>query len=66
MAEPISDEHGNFRLLFAGEATNKTHFSTVHGAVDSGRREAFRLLGLDFENLPYDGEEWPKMNEATN
>jgi len=33
-------------LLFAGEATHPHYFSTVHGAVESGRREAERLLQL--------------------
>merc|ERR1719318_1913388 len=34
------------RILFAGEATHSTHFSTVHGAIESGQREADRILGL--------------------
>lgn len=36
----------NFKpiLLFAGEATSMHHFSTVHGAVESGYREANRLV----------------------
>ncbi|XP_017481757.1 PREDICTED: spermine oxidase-like [Rhagoletis zephyria] len=32
-------------ILFAGEATHETHFGTVHGAVESGIREAKRLEG---------------------
>ena len=28
------------RLRFAGEASHPRHFSTVHGAMDAGRREA--------------------------
>ncbi|XP_017838417.1 spermine oxidase isoform X2 [Drosophila busckii] len=32
-------------LLFAGEATSPHHFSTVHGAVETGLREARRLIG---------------------
>lgn len=31
-------------LLFAGEATSIHHYSTVHGAVESGYREANRLI----------------------
>ena len=32
------------QLLFAGEATHRTHYSTTHGAYFSGLREANRLL----------------------
>ncbi|KAH8407702.1 hypothetical protein KR222_011043 [Zaprionus bogoriensis] len=32
-------------LLFAGEATSPNHYSTVHGAVETGLREARRLSG---------------------
>lgn len=35
------------RIRFSGEATNETHFSTVHGAIESGWREAEIIL----ENL---------------
>lgn len=31
-------------ILFAGEATHDHYYSTVHGAVESGFREADRLL----------------------
>ena len=31
-------------LCFAGEATNTHYYSTVHGAVESGWREAERLI----------------------
>ncbi|BBX01254.1 amine oxidase [Mycolicibacterium moriokaense] len=40
LAEPIND-----RLAFAGEATNPEFFATVHGAYQSGIREAERILG---------------------
>lgn len=33
-------------VLFAGEATHSKHPSTVHGAIDSGWREANRLMEL--------------------
>ncbi|XP_055838796.1 spermine oxidase-like [Episyrphus balteatus] len=33
-------------VLFAGEATNDHHFSTVHGAVETGWREAQRLADI--------------------
>ncbi|KAI9112533.1 hypothetical protein K1719_016456 [Acacia pycnantha] len=32
------------QILFAGEATHRTHYSTTHGAYLSGLREANRLL----------------------
>lgn len=32
------------QILFAGEATHRTHYSTTHGAYFSGLREASRLL----------------------
>ncbi|XVF88755.1 hypothetical protein PTKIN_Ptkin19aG0077000 [Pterospermum kingtungense] len=32
------------QILFAGEATHRTHYSTTHGAYFSGLREANRLL----------------------
>ncbi|XP_052748436.1 spermine oxidase-like [Galleria mellonella] len=44
LAEPITDSSGNPRILFAGEATNSIHFGTVHGASETGFREATRLL----------------------
>lgn len=48
MAEPLprgkSDEEPRLQILFAGEATHRTHYSTTHGAYFSGIREADRLL----------------------
>jgi spermine oxidase len=35
---------GDGRVLFAGEATNEKHFGTVHGAIESGWREADRII----------------------
>ena len=40
LAQPV----GQNRVLFAGEATNQRHFSTVHGAIESGWREADRII----------------------
>ena len=40
LAKPV----GNGQILFAGEATNERHYSTVHGAVESGWREADRII----------------------
>lgn len=34
IAEPVKNLH------FAGEATNFQHYSTVHGAIETGYREA--------------------------
>ncbi len=40
LAEPVGDQ-----LFFAGEATSTGGWSTAHGAVGSGLREAARILG---------------------
>ncbi|KAL1563311.1 spermine oxidase [Salvia divinorum] len=49
LAEPLPkyggvDSAPALQILFAGEATHKTHYSTTHGAYFSGLREANRLL----------------------
>ncbi|CAL1414145.1 unnamed protein product [Linum trigynum] len=56
MAEPLPKVDGEdccssassslkmLQILFAGEATHRTHYSTTHGAYFSGIREANRLL----------------------
>uniref|UniRef100_A0A0A9CTF9 Amine oxidase domain-containing protein n=1 Tax=Arundo donax TaxID=35708 RepID=A0A0A9CTF9_ARUDO len=52
MSEPLprgQQDHGDdgrapLRVLFAGEATHRTHYSTTHAAYLSGVREANRLL----------------------
>ncbi|XP_015127867.1 spermine oxidase [Diachasma alloeum] len=38
-------------LQFAGEATDPAHFSTVHGAITSGWREADRLINFYNQKL---------------
>jgi len=38
LAEPVGQ-----RVLFAGEATSRAYFGTLHGAVESAQREALRL-----------------------
>ncbi|KAI5646435.1 flavin containing amine oxidoreductase domain-containing protein [Phthorimaea operculella] len=47
LATPLVDAAGKPRVLFAGEATELIHFSTVHGASDSGHREAMRILNFE-------------------
>ncbi|KAK6151944.1 hypothetical protein DH2020_014579 [Rehmannia glutinosa] len=49
LAEPLPQINGSdstppLQILFAGEATHRTHYSTTHGAYFSGLREANRLL----------------------
>ncbi|KAF5189220.1 Amine oxidase [Thalictrum thalictroides] len=48
MAKPLpsisKDGVPPLQVLFAGEATHRTHYSTTHGAYFSGIREANRLL----------------------
>ncbi|KAL5728787.1 spermine oxidase [Ranunculus cassubicifolius] len=48
MARPLpsisKDGVRPLQILFAGEATHRTHYSTTHGAYFSGIREANRLL----------------------
>ncbi|XP_054379084.1 peroxisomal N(1)-acetyl-spermine/spermidine oxidase isoform X4 [Pongo abelii] len=48
MAQPLpADGAGaQLQILFAGEATHRTFYSTTHGALLSGWREADRLLSL--------------------
>ncbi|CRL05312.1 CLUMA_CG018144, isoform A [Clunio marinus] len=43
LARPLQDPYGKPVLLFAGEATSEHYYSTVHGAVEAGWREAARL-----------------------
>jgi monoamine oxidase len=47
----LADPVGQGRVLFAGEATHPSYFSTVHGAIESGWREADRIIcGLTQKN----------------
>jgi len=46
LAEPVSDSSGLLRLFFAGEATHDHFYSTVHGAVETGYREADRITEI--------------------
>lgn len=44
LSSPARRNDGFPVLCFAGEATHASFYSTMHGAIDSGRREADRLL----------------------
>lgn len=44
LAQPLYSSVGKPQVLFAGEATHDHYYSTVHGAIESGWREAKRLL----------------------
>lgn len=46
LAEPVLDSNGSVRLLFAGEATHDHCYSNVHAAVETGWREADRIISL--------------------
>ncbi|XP_050421127.1 spermine oxidase-like isoform X2 [Adelges cooleyi] len=44
LAEPLVNSDGKNILCFGGEATHNDYFSTVHGAIETGWREADRIL----------------------
>lgn len=44
LAKPLTNDNKKPVLLFAGEATHEHFYSTVHGAVESGWREADRIF----------------------
>lgn len=44
--EPINDSNGKPVIQFGGEATNPIHYGSVHGAIETGWREADRLINL--------------------
>ena len=50
LAEPVKDSKGVVKLLFAGEATNTHHYSNVHGALETGWREADRIIEMTSSN----------------
>ncbi|KAJ3649630.1 hypothetical protein Zmor_021361 [Zophobas morio] len=44
LGQPLRNDDGKPMVLFAGEATSSTHYATVHGAIETGFREAKRIL----------------------
>ncbi|KAK4877831.1 hypothetical protein RN001_010337 [Aquatica leii] len=46
LSEPLGNNPQKPNLLFAGEATSPDHYGTVHGAIDTGFREADRILKM--------------------
>lgn len=44
LAEPVYDQNSKPIVQFAGEATHDHYYSTVHGAVETGWREAQRII----------------------
>ncbi|KAJ8931980.1 hypothetical protein NQ314_015064 [Rhamnusium bicolor] len=55
LARPLVSKNSKQTVLFAGEATHATKFSTVHGAIETGYREAERLINI------YNGPEYSKI-----
>ncbi|KRT82898.1 hypothetical protein AMK59_3209, partial [Oryctes borbonicus] len=46
LAQPLLANNGKMTLLFAGEATHPCFYSSAHGALESGVREAQRIIDL--------------------
>ncbi|KAK9510868.1 hypothetical protein O3M35_005557 [Rhynocoris fuscipes] len=46
LAKPLFNDYKKQMLMFAGEATHNHFYSTVHGAMDSGWREAQRIAEM--------------------
>lgn len=46
LAEPVARDDGTMCLQFAGEATHSNFYGSVHGAIETGWREADRIISL--------------------
>ncbi|KAF2894669.1 hypothetical protein ILUMI_11503 [Ignelater luminosus] len=46
LAKPLKTSDGQEVVLFAGEATHPIYYSTVHGAIETGFREAQRIIDM--------------------
>ncbi|BET01714.1 Flavin containing amine oxidoreductase [Nesidiocoris tenuis] len=46
LCTPVANAGGKPAIFFAGEATSKRDFSTAHGAIESGWREARRIIEI--------------------
>lgn len=46
LSRPLTASNGKQTLLFAGEATHPKYYSSVHGAIETGFREAQRIIDL--------------------
>lgn len=44
LSRPLVNDEGREVVLFAGEATHPYYYSTVHGAIETGFREASRII----------------------
>ncbi|KAK5638678.1 hypothetical protein RI129_012973 [Pyrocoelia pectoralis] len=44
LAEPLCTSSGKPMVLFAGEATHPIYYSVLHGAIETGFREADRII----------------------
>lgn len=46
LSRPLVGDDNQERIFFAGEATHSYFYSTVHGAIETGYREADRILQI--------------------